>query len=423
METPDLERRVISKISWRLLPFMCLCYFVAFIDRTNLGAAKLQMTQFDKEVYGLAAGIFFWGYFLFEVPSNIILEKVGARIWIARIMILWGLITACTMFVADKPIRFYAVRFLLGLGEAGFFPGMILYLTYWFPTRYRTRTVALFMTAGPISSVIGNPLSGVIMKRMSGVGGLAGWQWLFVLEGLPACLMGIAVLFYLRNGPLEAPWLSEEERLWLKKRLQDERTEREAHHHMGLWAALRNPMVLILVPVYFANVLGGYGLEFFLPKIVEQRTHWKDEEMITLVSAIPSFCAVFAMTAVGRHSDKTGERRVHVGLSMMAACVGLLITALAKDPILTVVGMCLAVSGRWSCTSTFWGLPTAFLSGTAAAGGIAWINSLGNLGGYVGPTIMGKTHTYETGLMILAGFFLAGGILACVLPTRKPSPA
>jgi len=419
----DFERRLISKISWRLLPFMCLCYFVAFIDRTNLGAASLQMTQFDDKIYSTAFGIFFFGYFMFEVPSNIILEKVGARIWIARIMILWGLITAATMFVATSPYRFYGVRFLLGLGEAGFFPGMILYLTYWFPSKYRTRTVALFMTAGPISSVIGNPISGVIMKRMAGVSGLAGWQWLFVLEGLPACVLGIVVLFYLKNGPLDAKWLAEDERLWLKNRLANERTEREVHHRLTLLQALSHPMVLLLSLLYFTNVVGGYGLESFLPKIVRQRTGWHDEELITLVSAIPSLCAVFAMVLIGRHSDKTGERRFHVGASMAMAAVGLFIVALARGPVMTLVGMCLAVSGRWSCTSTFWGLPTAFLSGTAAAGGIALINSLGNLGGFAGPRIVGHlkdpSGSYMKGLLMLGGFFLAGSILACSLRLRR----
>jgi ACS family tartrate transporter-like MFS transporter len=420
---PDFERRVISKITWRLLPFMCLCYFVAFIDRTNLGSAKLQMTQFDDKVYSLAAGIFFLGYFLFEVPSNIILEKVGARIWIARIMILWGIITSLTMFVDKSPARFYGARFLLGIGEAGFFPGMILYLTYWFPTKYRTRTVALFMTAAALSSVIGNPLSGFIMKRMAGMGGLAGWQWLFVLEGLPASLLGIVVLFYLKNGPAEATWLTEDERLWLKDRLVHERSEREVHHRMTLGQALMNPMVLLLSLLYFTNVVGGYGLEFFLPTIIKQRTGWTDEEHITLLSAIPSLCAAITMVLVGRHSDKTGERRLHVGASMAMAATGLLIVALAKGPVMTLVGMCMAVSGRWSCTSTFWGLPTAFLSGTAAAGGIALINSLGNLGGYAGPTIMGHlkdpSGSYTKGLLTLAGFFMAGAILACSLRIRR----
>lgn len=420
-----MERRVMSKVAWRLIPFMCLCYFVAFVDRTNLGAAKLQMTQFDDKVYGWAAGIFFWGYFLFEVPSNLILERVGARIWIARIMIVWGLITSSTMFVDSSPTRFYGVRFLLGLGEAGFFPGMILYLTYWFPSAYRTRTVALFMTAGPISSVIGNPISGVIMERMAGVGGLAGWQWLFVLEGLPACLLGIVVLFYLRNGPAEAAWLADDERVWLKNRLAQERTEREQHHHFTLGQALSNPLVLLFSLLYFTNVVGGYGLEFFLPAIVKQRTGWTNKEHITLISAIPSLCGAIVMVLWGRHSDKTGERRWHVAVAMMLAAVGDTIIAWARNPVLTVVGMCLAVSGRWSCTSTFWGLPTAVLSGTAAAGGIAMINSIGNLGGSVGTYVMGHLEKdgYRWGLLSLGGFYLTGAILAIAVRVRRPQLA
>jgi predicted MFS family arabinose efflux permease len=300
---------------------------------------------------------------------------------------------------------------------------MILYLTYWFPTRYRTRTVALFMTAAALSSVIGNPVSGLILKRMAGVGGLAGWQWLFVLEGLPASLLGVVVLFYLKNGPHEATWLSGDERLWLKERLAEERAQREVHHRMTLGQALSNPMVLLLSLLYFSNVVGGYGLEFFLPTIIKQRTGWIDEEKITLLSAIPSLCAAVFMVLVGRHSDKTGERRFHVGGSMALAAVGLVIIAWAKGPFLTVVGMCLAVSGRWACTSTFWGLPTAFLSGTAAAGGIALINSLGNLGGYAGPTIMGylkdPSGSYVRGLLILAGCFFSGAVLSCSLRMKR----
>jgi nitrate/nitrite transporter NarK len=233
----------------------------------------------------------------------------------------------------------------------------------------------------------------------------------------------VVVLFYLKNGPHEATWLTEDERLWLKERLANERAQREVHHHMTLWQALSNPMVFLLSLLYFSNVVGGYGLEFFLPSIIKQRTGWTDEEHITLISAIPSLCAAFFMVLVGRHSDKTGERRFHVGGSMAMAAVGLTLIAFAKGPVLTVIGMCLAVSGRWACTSTFWGLPTAFLSGTAAAGGIALINSLGNLGGYAGPTIMGylkdPSGSYVRGLLILAACFLFGAVLSCSLRMRK----
>jgi MFS transporter, ACS family, tartrate transporter len=421
------ERRLVSKMTWRLIPFMMACYLVAFIDRTNLGAAKLHLTWFDDHVYSQAAGIFFLGYFLFEVPSNLLLERIGARVWIARIMILWGFICAATMFVGKSSLLFYSLRFLLGVGEAGFFPGMILYLTFWFPTRYRVRTVALFMAAAAFSSVVGNILSGIILRRMPGVMGLEGWQWLFVLEGLPASVLGVIVLFYLPNGPGDARWLSEDERLWLKKRLSDERADREKHHHFTLWQALSNPKVILLSVLYFGVVVGGYGLEFFLPKIIAQRTGWTNEEHITQVSAIPSFVAVFVMILYGRHSDKTGERRWHVALAMTTAALGLAVIALTKSPVVTVVGMCLAVSGRWCSTTTFWGLPTAFLSGTAAAGGIAMINSIGNLGGYAGPTIMGHlkdaSGSYTRGLLTLGACFLAGAVLAVGIRLRKPEPS
>jgi ACS family tartrate transporter-like MFS transporter len=422
----ELERRTLSKISWRLIPFMCLCYLVAFIDRTNLGAAWLRMTWFEPSVYGTAAGIFFLGYFFFEVPSNIMLEKVGARLWIARIMILWGLICSAMMFVGHSKLAFYGLRFALGVGEAGFFPGMILYLTYWFPTSYRTRTVSLFMAAAAFSSVVGNFVSGLILSHMNGVRGLADWQWLFILEGLPAVVLGFGVLLYLPNGPRDARWLGPEELAWLTERLARERAEREKHDHLTLWQALSNPRVFLLAILYFCVVIGGYGLEFFLPKILELRTHWTDLGAVTRLSTVPSLVAVGVMILWGRHSDHTGERRWHVAVAMGMAAVGLALVAYTQSPVLTVVGMCMAVSGRWSATSTFWGLPTAFLSGTAAAGGIAMINSIGNLGGYVGPSVMGwlkgYTQSFSKGLMVLSACFLAGSMIAVLIRLRRAPP-
>lgn len=426
MESPDLERQVMSKVAWRLIPFMCFCYLVAFIDRTNVAVAKLQMGIPD-DVFGYGFGIFFLGYFLFEVPSNVILEKVGARIWIARIMIVWGFISSAFLLVGKKVWLFYGLRFLLGAGEAGFFPGMILYLTYWFPTAYRSRTVAMFMTAAALSAFVGNPLSGALLK-LEGQGGLHGWQWLFLLEGIPAVVLGIAVLAYLPNGPKSAGWLLPEEEQWLSARLEAERAQRVSHTgHMTLLDALSNPKVMMFSILYFFLVIGGYGLDSFIPTLVKASTGWTDDFKVSQVSAIPPLCAAIWMVIHGRHSDRTNQPRMHVAAACAMGAAGLAIAALVKDPVIVVLGLCLSVSGRWSAMGPFWALPTAFLSGTAAAGGIAMINSIGNLGGYAGPSIMGflRKHTqgYSTGMLILAACFVAGGVLVMSIRAKKPDPA
>ena len=409
----EMERRVMKKATWRLIPFMCLCYLVAFIDRTNVAVAKLQMS-FSDEVFGLGFGIFFLGYFLFEVPSNIILEKVGARIWIARIMIVWGFISSAMMFVGESKGLFYTLRFLLGAGEAGFFPGMILYLTYWFPSAYRARTVALFMTAAALSAFVGNPLSGALLK-LNGLGGLAGYQWLFLLEGIPAVILGIVVLWHLPNRPRDAKWLTREETGWLERRLDNERVERERSHRMTLWQALTNGRVMLLSLLYFLLVIGGYGMDSFIPTLVKATTGWKDDFQVSLLSSLPALCAAIAMVFFGRHADRAPQPRGHVQAASLAAAAGLAVAALFGHPALVLLGLCLANSGRWSAIATFWALPTAFLSGTAAAGGIALINSIGNLGGFVGPYVVGflKQHTagYSAGLLVLAACSLLGAIL------------
>lgn len=423
MEELALERRVMSKVAWRLIPFMCLCYLVAFIDRTNVAIAELKM-GIPEDLFGYGFGIFFLGYFFFEVPSNVILEKVGARLWIARIMILWGFISSAFMLVGKKTWLFFLLRFLLGAGEAGFFPGMILYLTYWFPTAYRSRTVALFMMAAAISGVVGNPVSGALLK-LNGYGGLAGWQWLFICEGIPAVLLGIAVLVYLPNGPRAAGWLKPEEERWLSSRLEAERAHRVSFTgHMTLWQALGSPRVLLLGILYFFLVIGGYGLDSFIPLLVRKSTGWTDDFRVSIASALPPLCAAGWMVLHGRHSDRTNERRVHVAVACAMGAVGLTMAALLKSPALVMLGLCISVSGRWSSMGPFWALPTAFLSGTAAAGGIAMINSIGNLGGAAGPSIMGylKTHThgYTLGMLILAACFTAGGVLVLSLQAKKP---
>jgi ACS family tartrate transporter-like MFS transporter len=430
MEPSELERRVMSKATWRLVPFMCLCYLIAYLDRVNVGYAALQMKvdlNFSDAIYGFGSGIFFVGYFLFEVPSNIMLERVGARMWIARIMIVWGIISSGMLFV-KTPLVFYGLRFLLGAGEAGFFPGMILYLTYWFPTAYRSRTVALFMAAAAMAGVVGNPLSGLLLDHHPEL--LKGWQWLFLVEGLPSVLLGIAVLVYLPNGPRDVRWLDAEELGWLNARLDAERAAREEKHAMSLWQALSHPRVLVLSLLYFLIVIGGYGLDLFMPQVLSVAFPHVTKTVLGLIGAIPPAVTVVVMILWGRRSDARRERRWHVALPSWWAAAGLLVATLPVHPSVSVVALAFAVSGRWSSIPPFWGLPTAFLSGTAAAGGIALINSIGNLGGFVGPYLMGwfkqQTGNYDVGLRVLAGAFIVGGILSISLKIREseaPGPS
>jgi ACS family tartrate transporter-like MFS transporter len=430
MEPSELERRVMSKATWRLVPFMCLCYLIAYLDRVNVGYAALQMKvdlNFSDAIYGFGSGIFFVGYFLFEVPSNIMLERVGARMWIARIMIVWGIISSGMLFV-KTPLVFYGLRFLLGAGEAGFFPGMILYLTYWFPTAYRSRTVALFMAAAAMAGVVGNPLSGLLLDHHPEL--LKGWQWLFLVEGLPSVLLGIAVLVYLPNGPRDVSWLDAEELGWLNARLDAERAAREEKHAMSLWQALSHPRVLVLSLLYFLIVIGGYGLDLFMPQVLSVAFPHVTKTVLGLIGAIPPAVTVVVMILWGRRSDARRERRWHVALPSWWAAFGLLVATLPVHPSVSVVALAFAVSGRWSSIPPFWGLPTAFLSGTAAAGGIALINSIGNLGGFVGPYLMGwfkqQTGNYDVGLRVLAGAFIVGGILSISLKIREseaPGPS
>jgi len=419
----------LRKITWRLIPFLFILYVVAWLDRVNVGFAALQMQadlHFSDTVYSLGAGIFFIGYFFFEVPSNVILERVGARLWIARIMIVWGLISSSMMFV-HSAWAFYALRFLLGAGEAGFFPGIILYLTYWFPSAYRSHTVALFMTAGALSGVIGAPISGLLLDHPQL--GLRGWQWLFLMEGIPAVVFGLAVLAYLPNGPREASWLTPGEREWLTARLDAEGARRaQISGHLSLWQTLGDGKVLLLSFVYFLLIIGGYGLDMFMPRLLSIAFPAVSKSTLGVIAAIPPLYTVVVMVLWGRSSDRTGERHWHVALPAWWAAAGLALGSLNVPPLVALVAMALAVSGRWACIPPFWGLPTAFLSGTSAAGGIAMINAIGNLGGFVGPYVMGSlrdlTGDYATGLRVLAGAFILGGLLAfrVTIKPRHDSP-
>ncbi len=317
-----LEEATYRKVTWRLLPLLFLCYVLAYLDRVNVGFAKLQMQKdlgFSDTVYGIGAGVFFIGYFLFEVPSNLILERVGARMWIARIMILWGMLSSATMFVTGER-TFYALRFALGVAEAGFFPGIILYLTYWYTRQHRVRMVAGFMTAITLSGVIGGPLSGWILASLSGVSGLAGWQWLYLLEGLPSVVVGVLVLSLLDDGPSKAKWLTEGERELLSRRVREEeklKIEEEAGHHR-LQDAFRSLRLWRLALIYFCMVMGLYGISFWLPQILSD-TMTSDPWRIGLLTAIPWGASAVAMLLVGHHSDRAGERRWHTALPALVA--------------------------------------------------------------------------------------------------------
>jgi ACS family tartrate transporter-like MFS transporter len=411
-----LEDAVYRKVSRRLIPFLFVLYVVAYLDRINLSFAALHMTRdlgFSAAVYGFGAGLFFIGYFLFEVPSNLILQKTGARIWIARIMISWGIIASAMMFIRSST-EFYLLRFLLGLGEAGFFPGMILYLTYWFPARRRAGIVALFMSATAIAGIIGGPVSGALLG-MHGAGGLAGWQWLFLLEGLPAVILGIAVLAYLPCSPAEVSWLNRGEKEFLAEQLELDRNDQGRSGSRRLRDMIREPVLWLLCFVYFSLCLGMYGLALWMPTIVEGISGGSSL-MVGLLSAIPYAGAAVGMVVVGRHSDRTGERRFHVAVPAFTAAGCFLVCALTHNGLLTFLAVIGALFSIWSMLGPFWGIATSFLGAGAAAAGIALINSLGNLGGFAGPWLVGMakdlTSHYSAGFALIA-FFLA--VAGCVV--------
>jgi ACS family tartrate transporter-like MFS transporter len=415
-----------AKVTRRLIPFLFVLYIVAFLDRVNVGFAALQMKAdlgFSDAVYGLGAGIFFIGYFVFEVPSNLILERVGPRWWIARIMISWGVISSCMMFVRGEA-AFHALRFLLGVAEAGFFPGMILYLTYWFPAAERARAVALFMTATAMAGVVGAPISGALLE-MDGIAGLAGWQWLFLLEGLPAVALGFVVLAVLTDRPEHARWLEPREREWLAALLAAERAAVAGRHGTGLWRAFAQRRVWSLCLLYFALILGIYGVSLWLPQIVAGLARMS-ELAVGLVTAIPYLVASVGMVLVGAHSDRSGERRWHIALPACLGALGLAASAGTDHPALALAGLSLAALGIWSALGPFWTLPPSFLAGSGAAAGIALINSVGNLGGFVGPYALGllkqATGDFRAGLLLLALSLLVVATLALRLP-RAPRAA
>jgi len=418
----DRLEPAIRRVRRRLIPFLALMYFVAYLDRVNVGFAALQMNAalgFSGRVYGLGAGIFFLGYFLFEVPSNLVLARVGARIWIARIAVVWGLVSISMIFVRG-PLSFFALRFLLGAAEAGFFPGIILYFTYWFPGPERARAVAQFSIASMGAGIVGAPLSGILLS-LRGTFGLDGWQWLFLFEGLPAVVLGLIALQFLTDHPDGARWLPADEKSALVGALARDR-DRDPHTHaVSLRAGLLNAAVWRLAAVLFLIVTSGYGFSFFLPQIVKNLSGSSDLG-VGLWSAIPFLMAAGGMMIVASHSDRTGERRWHVAGSAWLAAAGLAASALAGVPAASFAALSFAAVGLYSATPPFWPLPTAFLRGTGAAGGIALINAVGNLGGFVGPYVMGWMRDlsggYVVGIGLLAACALASGALVLTVPAQ-----
>lgn len=417
-EQTAAEAALYRKITWRLIPLLFVCYILAYIDRVNVGFAKLSMKSepwFSEAVFATGAGIFFLGYFFFEVPGNMILHRVGARLWIARIMIGWGVVSTL-MAWSHSAVSFYSLRFLLGVAEAGFFPGIILYLTYWFPSEHRARIVALFMTAIAVAGVVGGPLSGWILQTTDGWRGLHSWQWLFILEGIPTILMGISVPFLLTDRPATAKWLTDEEKALLTKHMEADaaRKTAEGHHAHRLIDAFKSSRVWLCCAIYFGIVVGLYGSSFWLPQIIKD-TLTKNDWMVGLYSAIPWAFAAVAMVIVGGHSDRTGERRFHIAVPLFIAAVAFAASGVpGLHPFVVLALLTIAIMGVMSAIACFWALPTAVLSGTAAAAGIAWINSVGNLAGYLSPEMVAWLKGHYNMMIALCGvavMLIAAGLL------------
>jgi D-galactonate transporter len=418
------DEALFSKISWRLLPLLVVCYIIAFLDRVNIGFAQLQMREtlpFSDAAYAFGAGVFFIGYFLFEVPSNLLLHRVGARMWIARIMITWGILSGCFMFV-ETPTSFYILRFLLGVAEAGFYPGVILYLTYWYPAHRRARIIAVFMSAIPVAGIFGNPLSGWIMDAFHGTHGLSGWQWMFLIEAIPAVLVGIMVLLYLDNGIQQARWLTAEEKALLQREVEADNAQGGAQGPHSVAGVFRDMRVWWMALIYFAFVMGQYALTFWMPTLVKA-TGVQGNFQIGLLSAIPFLCAIVVMNLLGRSADARRERRWHLIVPALMGAVGFTVAAsYTQNTVVALTFLSLAAAGVLTCAPLFWSLPTAFLSGTAAAAGIAAINSVGNLAGFASPYLIGYlkdlTGSTQIGMYVLSAVLVLGAIGVWLVPKK-----
>jgi D-galactonate transporter len=417
-----VRKSAYRKIAFRLMPFLMLCYFCAYLDRVNVGFAKLQMMsdlQFSEAVYGLGAGIFFIGYFLCEVPSNIVLHKVGARRWIARIMITWGILSGCFAFVQTE-WQFYALRFLLGVAEAGLAPGLLLYLTYWFPSYRRARMTVLWFIAIPISGMIGGPLSGLIMDRMSGVHGWFGWQWMFLIEAIPTVVVGLLVLAVLKDSVQDANWLTQDEKNLVKQELAQDNQHKEGHGSVKEFVA--DKRLWLLAGIYFCVVMGQYAITFWLPTLI-RNSGISDNWHIGLLTSLPYMCAIVVMLLAGRSGDHFQERRWHLIIPMCAGAIALtLATLLASNLTLSLICLCIAASGVLTASSLFWMLPTNFLGGVSAAAGIAAVNSFANLAGFCSPYLIGwvttNTGSNAIGMFLITAVLIFGASLVLRVPAK-----
>lgn len=415
----NTEDLIYRKVIFRLVPFMFLCYVCSYLNRINVSFAKIQMAQelaWSDAIYGLGAGMFFIGYFAFEIPSNIIMYRVGARRWIARIMVTWGIISAAMMFV-NTPMQFYVMRFLLGVAEAGFFPAILLYLSQWFPSSRRAKVTALFMSAIPMSGVIGAPLSGWILHSLSGVQNLSGWQWLFLIEGIPTILVGVAAYYYLTDRIEDAKWLRDDEKKVLRHNIDQESAGKHLHKMMD---GLANPKIWLLSFIYLFFTMGLYGVSFWLPTLI-QASGVKDSLQLGLLTTIPYALATASMILVGRSSDRFRERRWHLAVPGILAAVGFLIsTAFQSNLMISLPALCLATMGVMTTISMYWTLPPAILTGAAAATGIALANSIGSASGFISPFAMGSinaaTQSTSGGIIMLSGVLVVGSILVFLLP-------
>ena len=412
----DVASVTLRKVTLRLIPFLFLLYIVAWLDRVNVGFAGLQMNAdlgFSSAAFGFGSGVFFLGYCLFEVPSNLVLHRVGARRWISRIMVSWGAISATMMFVRTAP-TFYVLRFLLGAAEAGFFPGVVYYLSHWYPEGQRARAIAAFMTAVPVSGVVGGPLSGALLT-LNGLFGLAGWQWLFLVEGIPAILLGIIVLVYLTDRPEAANWLSSAEKDWLVSTLAAERSSRHGAHPIGIFAALTNPTIWHLGIIFLCAAIGFYGYSFWAPLVIKSLTEISDLGVGVILGAI-SAVTIVCMIVNSAHSDHTDERPLHVAVPLLISGTGFFGCAVLRDPTLALLFLALIPIGHCAAYGPFWSMPSRFLTGAPAAAGIALVVTIANVGGLVGPTIIGvmkdRFGTHGPAFMLLGGCAMVGALLA-----------
>jgi len=419
MRDGSMDAALMKKLMWKIIPFLMLLYFIAFLDRVNIAFASLQMNAdlgISSVAYGFGASVFFIGYFFFEVPSNLVLARVGARLWIARIMITWGLISMGMAFVTGEK-SFYVLRFLLGASEAGFFPGIMLYIGRWFPTSYRARVTGIFMVAIPLSGLIGSPLSGILLEGMNGISGLRGWQWMFIIEALPAIVLGVTCLWVLADAPSEVSWLSPREKEHLEEIMTWERQTIAATGRHQLREAFTNPGVLLLAGGLFCIVFGTTGIAFFLPQIIKSFGY--SDAVVGYLSAIPYLFGACAMVLWGRHSDARRERVWHLIGSFALAAIGFLILALMLDAHLAaMIGLIIAAMGVYASNVVLWSLPTSLMTGATAAAAVAFINSLANISGVVAPTLLGwsrqATGSFAATGFIFAGFMLCGIVLILV---------